>query len=387
MNHYVSIWANAMSITDAKPEGYAKNITLRYPIFMPFSASKIQITLDNFTGKEDVTFSQITIAKTINKKDIDDTTLQQVTFDKNPTLTLKPGTSQVSDEIDMQIEKGESISVSIYFDDFTSMRCGVTTSGPLSAGFFCSGNQCEMSVLPQNQYKDTPWFYFLSQVDVYTDCANKCVLCYGDSITAQSWPEELQLLLYEANAPITVVRKAVSGSRILRQYDCVLYERYGLKGDIRFPHEIPLKGCDSMIILQGINDFIHPVGIESNPFRPWSDLADAKTLIDKGLMYYVNYAHNHGYKNVYIGTLLPIKGWRTYASFRNDARKEVNAWIRTTDCIEGYIDFDLALANADDIDALQAQYDSGDHLHPSSQGAKKMAQTAYEFIIKQKDRI
>lgn len=44
-----------------------------------------------------------------------------------------------------------------------------------------------------------------------------------------------------------------------------------------------------------------------------------------------------------MGTLLPIFGWRTYATFRDDLRNEVNAWIRSTKEIDGCIDFDLAL--------------------------------------------
>ena len=382
MNHYVSVWANAMSIADARPEGYAKDITLRYPILMPFKGNKIQITLDNFTGKEPVTFHQVTLAKTTKKEDVDASTITQVTFDGQKELTLEPGQSIVSDEIEMDVERGEFVSVSIYLGDYTQMRCAVTTIGPLTKGFYALGNQCDVDVMPRDFYKEIVWFYFLSRVDLFTDEKNQCVLCYGDSITAQNWPEELQLRLFEANSNLTCVRRAVSGARVLRQYDCTMYEAYGLKGKTRFPHEIGIAGCDSMMNLQGINDFIHPVGVETNPFRPWSDLPDAKTLIEDGLMYYADYAHEHGYKNIYIGTLLPIKGWRTYQPFRNELRKEVNEWIRTTDKIEGYVDFDKAVQNPEDIDCLRKDCDSGDHLHPSPNGYKEMAKAAFEFLTK-----
>ena len=43
-------------------------------------------------------------------------------------------------------------------------------------------------------------------------------------------------------------------SRILREYDCITYESYGLKGDKRFAHEVPTDGADTVIIQQGIND-------------------------------------------------------------------------------------------------------------------------------------
>lgn len=46
---WVSIWGNAMSIVDSKVEGYAKEITLRYPIDVPFDGKGVRLTLDNFT--------------------------------------------------------------------------------------------------------------------------------------------------------------------------------------------------------------------------------------------------------------------------------------------------------------------------------------------------
>lgn len=107
------------------------------------------------------------------------------------------------------------------------------------------------------------------------------MICYGDSITAQAWPDELMLrLLREGKKHTSVIRRAASGTRILRQYDCITYDSYGLKGSNRFSHEIPTFGADTIIIQQGINDIIHPVGCDINPFRPMSDLPTAEELID-----------------------------------------------------------------------------------------------------------
>ena len=35
--HWVSIWGNAVSIAENRPESYGKNITLRYPIYSHFA--------------------------------------------------------------------------------------------------------------------------------------------------------------------------------------------------------------------------------------------------------------------------------------------------------------------------------------------------------------
>ena len=133
-----------------------------------------------------------------------------------------------------------------------------------------------------------------------------------------------------------------------------------------------------MVILQGINDIIHPVGVEVNEFRPWSDLPTPQDLIE-GYRFFIKEARKKNLK-VYLGTLTPIKGWRTYEPFRNDIREQVNTWIRTTDEIDGYIDFDKVIKDENDPTLIKPIYDSGDHLHPSDAGMKEMAKEAYKFI-------
>ena len=229
--------------------------------------------------------------------------------------------------------------------------------------------------------KTTNWFYFLSNIELMTAEENHTVICYGDSITAGAWPDYLTLLARQNPDNHTAfIRRATSGSRVLRQYECITYDSYGLKGTNRFPHEIPTTGADTVIIQQGINDIIHPIGIETNPFRPMSDLPTAKELID-GYRYYIEEAKKLHLK-VYMGTLLPIFGWRTYATFRDDLRNELNAWIRSAKEIDGYIDFDLALRGSENPSAFQEGFDSGDHLHPSSKAYQAMAECAYEVLRK-----
>ena len=209
------------------------------------------------------------------------------------------------------------------------------------------------------------------------------ILCYGDSITAQDWPDYLSLTLGKHHILDTaVIRRATSGSRILRQYNCITYDSYGLKGTNRFDHEIPTNGVDTIIIQQGINDIIHPVGVEKNQFRPMSDLPTVDDLI-AGMRWYIERARNYNCK-VYVGTLLPIFGWRTYAPFREDLKNEFNDWIKSTDEIDGFIDFEAVLKDPQHKEAFRKEYDSGDHLHPSSIAYQKMAECAYEKLYQNK---
>ena len=408
--HWVSTWGNAISIADRKPENYAKNLTLRYPFRPMFDGKAVRITLDNFCGTEDVIVNKVTIAETMTKtalteammpqkdknhtqdsiphpkidlaRSIQTQTLAVVTFNGEREVRIPKGESVLSDAISFQVERGRDLSITIYLKDFTQMRSGVLITGPLSKGFYSVGDYTESEELPLDLTRNTNMFYFLSNVDVLTTERARAVICYGDSITSQAWPDELALrVLEQENRPqyTSIVRRAASGTRILRQYDNITYDSYGLKGDIRFPHECQVSGADAIIIQHGINDIIHPVGVEVNPFRPWSDLPTAEEMID-GLRRYIAWAREYKLK-VYMGTLLPIYGWRTYEPFRDELRCKVNEWIRTTDEIDGCIDFDKAVRNPDKPEAFADGYDSGDHLHPSLAAYKRMAQEVPEDLL------
>lgn len=381
---WCSMWGNAVSIAEHRPESYAKDITLRYPVYAPFDGTSLRFTFDNYCGSEPVSITKATVSVADFNTNSDSapkinlscpqkkSTTTQITFWGNPSVTLDAHKRIVSDEVSFQVQAGQTLCVNLYFADFTLMQSAVLITGPLSKGFFSLGDQTLTEDLPLDTSKTTSWFYFLSNIDILTSSDNHAVICYGDSITAQAWPDELTLRLRrEGRKHTSIIRRAASGTRILRQYDCITYDSYGLKGSNRFLHEIPAAGADTIIIQQGINDIIHPVGTDINPFRPMSDLPTAEELID-GLKWYADQAHSLGL-SVYIGTLLPIEGWRTYAPFREELKNKVNEWIRQADGFEGCIDFDLAVRDSTNPAAFKAGYDSGDHLHPSSAGYKAMA--------------
>ena len=379
--NWVSMWGNAVSIAEHRPESYAKDLTLRYPIYAPFAGDALRFTLDNYCGTEPVTITKAMVA--LAAFDLTETnslscpilpsTLATITFDSADTVTLGAKERITSDAITFPVPAGAILCVSLYFSDFTSMQSAVLITGPLSKGYFSFGNQTNTDELPMDTTKSTNWFYFLSNVSIHTSGKNHALICYGDSITAQAWPDDLTLRLRkEGICNTSVIRRAASGTRILREYKCITYDSYGLKGTNRFLHEVPTDGASSIIIQQGINDIIHPVGTDVNPFRPMSDLPTAQELID-GLKWYIESAHQMGLQ-VYLGTLLPIYGWRTYAPFREELKNEINDWIRSTNEIEGYIDFANALCDSKNPAAFRSEYDSGDHLHPSKAGYQKMAE-------------
>lgn len=358
---WVACWGNATSITDQKEAMYAKNITLRYPIRMVFDGCALRLHFSNLTGTEPVALSKVYIEQTT------------VTFDGEKSVLIEPGKEVTSDEIAYEVKAGTDVNVSIYLGEITQMNAGVLITGPLSRGQYAYGDHALEEELPADDTRNTNWFYFLNTVDVLTKAENHAFICYGDSITAQSWPDDLAIRLWnEGIRNVAIIRRAVSGTRILRQYDCITYAAYGLKGATRFPIEMEAAGADAVLIQHGINDIIHPVGVEINQFRPWSDMPTSADLIAGVEDIYIRYAKEKGYK-VYGGTLLPIYGWRTYAPFREEIKNEFNHWIRTTDKFDGYVDFEEAVRDENHPEAFAEGNDSGDHLHPSEKAYEIMA--------------
>ncbi len=375
---WVTIYGNAQSTVTPHPALYAKDVTLRYPIFIPFSGNKISIRLENFCGKEAVKIKSVGIALGDSFSDKQNTMTTYLTFGGKRACEIAAGGEVISDEMDFLSIANKYLIVSIYIEDYTNMRSGVNIIGPLSKGYFAYGNQSEYSSLDITTSAKTNWVYFLTNVDIYTNDENYSIVCYGDSITSQDWPDYFQLALRERNINhVAIVRKAVSGTRILREYDCITYQSYGLKGEKRFVHEVgSVKGCQTVIIQHGINDIIHPVGEDVNIFRPMSDMPTLEEL-KQGINYYLQESKKLGIKS-YVGTLLPIYNWRTYAPFREIIKNEFNEYLTSLDCIDFNNKIGESINNEYHFKEL---CDSGDHLHPSKYAYKLMGELAADILF------
>ena len=390
---WVACWGNATSITDRKEATYARDLTLRYPIRACFSGNRLRFHFSNLTGTEPVKISEAYVAKAAAAP-VPSSAAQAtgtvppgyvptpITFGGNPSGTIPAGEEILSDEIAFDVCAGDTLDVSLYFGDFTQMNAGTAITGPLSGGKYSYGNFAKSADLPDDLTRKTNWIYFLNTVDIFTEEKNFALVCFGDSITAQDWPDYLTLrCVREGFDNVAIIRRAVSGTRILREYSCITYAAYGLKGATRFPIEMNVAGARAVIVQHGINDIIHPVGVEVNRFRPWSDMPTAEDLINGVRSLYVTHARKLGLK-VYSGTLLPIYGWRTYNENRDFIRMAFNEWLRTAPDFDGCVDFDKAVRGHDDPKKFAGGFDSGDHLHPSAKAYEAMAECVPGELLK-----
>lgn len=379
---WVSLWGEAVSSPVDNPERYARDLTLRYIITPTLSGEKLRLTFSNREGYEPVTLTAMTVARTRDDamNEVRRDSFTAVTFNGLRELTLLPGETVQSDEIPYPVKRGERFSVSIYLADYTEMGTGVNSSGPLSIGYFARGRYSDRLALPPEECKETNIFYFLNTVDVLTEEENHAVIAFGDSITQQSWPEQLtQRILREDIPNVSIVRRAIGGSRVLREYTVLSTLHYGRKGVERFERELSLtSGVSGVIVLHGINDLIHPE--PGNPFRPMEDLPTAEELIN-GLRVYIGAARRHGVK-IWFATITPFGRWPSYTDEKEARRQQVNHWIRTNTEADGFVDFAAVTQEEADPRCARTDYNSGDGLHPSMEGACHMAAAIPEEWLK-----
>ena len=186
-NHWASIWGNAVSIAENRPERYAKNITIRYPIRVPFGGTALRLTFDNYCGTEPITINKTTLLVNGGLRPA----FLPVTFNGECVVTIGAGENVTCDPVEMELQAGETVHVSFYLKDFTLMRSVVFTCGKLSGGLYANGDEAETVDIDINTSRATKLNYFLSNVSILTEKVNRTIVCYGDSITAQDWPDDL----------------------------------------------------------------------------------------------------------------------------------------------------------------------------------------------------
>lgn len=52
MAKWVTVWGNATSVAEHRPETYARDITLRYPVKCAFGGNTVRLHFSNFCGTE-----------------------------------------------------------------------------------------------------------------------------------------------------------------------------------------------------------------------------------------------------------------------------------------------------------------------------------------------
>jgi lysophospholipase L1-like esterase len=376
---WVAGWGASISYTAQNHADYIKDQTFRYVIFPTMNARALRLHFSNLYGTESVTVDKVYLAQRTTGEFVDPATNAAVTFGGRCSVTLPAGGSVVSDEPPFAVEAGREFCVSMYFTGPTQLTTGHSNNGPYIKKYFGKGDWADKACVPLEEYGEGGPYVFLHTIDFQTsdDCA--AIVAFGDSITAQPWPDCLARKIHSLGLTNrAIIRKGIGGSRVLLEYGYRIKRHWGEAGIKRFERDILQAGADRVFVLHGINDLIHP---GSSRYSPMSELPGADELIGQGYKKYIEIARRHGMK-IYLATLLPCPRCLAGDGVREETRCRVNEWIRTTDLIDGVIDFERAVMDPNDPKRIAPEYDSGDQLHPSLAGAARMADSVpLEFVV------
>ena len=160
---------------------------------------------------------------------------------------------------------------------------------------------------------------------------------------------------------MAVMNQGLGGNRIL-------HDIRGDSGLRRFDRDVIAQpGVTHVIVVLGTNDL-------RNRWAKPEEEVTAEQMI-AGLKQLAIRAQAAGIK-IFGGTLTPFENETflvgAWTPAREKTRQTVNEWIREGGAFDAVVDFDQALRDPDHPTSMVAEYDCGDHLHPSDLGYTKM---------------
>ncbi|MFD5635049.1 SGNH/GDSL hydrolase family protein [Streptomyces sp. NPDC127077] len=371
---WVGAWSASPAGAEPGTESYGlAGSSVRNVVHTAAGGTSARITLSNLYGQRPlvVTHATIAVAATANSAAATVDTMRRLTFGGATSVDIPAGRQVTSDAVRVRVPHDVDVLVTTY---------SPTPSGPVTyhphaqqISYVADGDRTE-DASAASYTEQSPYWRYLTALDVLSDDATGTVVVLGDSLTdgitstvgANSrWTDVLSERLRAAagsgDTPrYSVVNQGISGNQVLAA---------GLGRPADNPSGLSRFGRDvldrtnvrAVVIDLGVNDILR------NPNQ-----VDPTTVTD-GLRTLVRQAHARGLR-VVGATLMPFEGHRGYTDAREAVRQAVNAEIRAGKVYDAVVDFDAALRDPYDPRRLRTDYDSGDHLHPSDEGFRRMAE-------------
>lgn len=304
---------------------------------------------------------------------------------------LFQGKNELRLDLDATI-KSDPISVDLHHDDELKITALLPRTTYLSSGVVTYAYMNHLVkhstfegkvILPEHQFimvRNNPrmhYFFGLYGLEMSLPSDKEIITVFGDSIVQQGYfTNYLREQLQDHKSNFYGVNNAgIGGNRVLYdtdpKMDCWL--RHGTAGINRFEKDVFGDGKpDTVIVCHGLNDIIQET------IHP-GDLENLDKVI-QGLMFYSDAIHRH-HAVAYIGTIMPLGHSIFYSEHVESQRQKLNKWIRQQRFYDGIIDFDRVMRSQENSLYLKKDYDSGDGLHPSDAGGKRMAKAAIDLIM------
>lgn len=375
---WVGTWAAApQSALPGAVEHY-KGETLRLIVHTSLGGRRVRIRLSNLYGKAPLILGAAHIARRTDAAAIDPSSDRTITFDGRDGVSIAPGSDVLSDPVDLDVRPLSDLAVSLYL--LTAVTASTTHILAQQTSYVGRGDQSGAAQFPVAA-TITSW-PFLIGVDVQGP--GDAIVAFGDSTVDgdgstpdanQRWPDLLAARLQREGRQVGVLNEGMIGNRLLRGSPDRSRKDYGSafspSGLRRFARDaLDAPGVACVVIRIGSNDFGFPGTLAAASERARiDDMAPAFREL-------VRQAQQQGVR--VIGTTIPpfknatlAAGYATAA--KDDARRQTNAWLRSSGAFDALADVDAVLRDPDHPSQLAARFDSGDHLHPNDAGYAAMA--------------
>ena len=347
------------------------NQTLREIVHTSVGGDQVRVRIANTFGTVPLVIGAAHVAASSSGASIVPGTDRALTFGGRTSVSIPAGALALSDPVDLHVEAVSDLAVSVYLPSTTN---GETTTLFQGASYVSSAGNFAGSVDLDGATSLSEW-PFVSGVSVSMKKNGAAVVAITDSATLVSqWPRALAERLAARHVDnLGVVSTAIAGNRLLFNSAGPTgpETHWGQSVLTRFERDaLTQAGVQTVIVWIGLNDLAG-----AGAFYPASEQASVDDII-AGLRQLVGRAHEYGL-TILGCTISPMGGNTSLPGFdtpaHEAARVALNQWIRTSGVFDGVVDADLVLRDPGQPTRLLPAYDSGDHLHPNTEGGRAVA--------------
>ena len=365
-NHWVGTWGTAPQLVENNnnpPSPGLGNNSLRQIVQVSIGGEKVRLKLTNefSTGATEIKAVELALAKTAGSSpEIEEASTVSLTFNGKAGVTMAAKGKAVSDPVDFKIGPRENVAITIHYGSASSTSVS-GHPGSRTTSYLKPGNTTDF-----NGATKTDHWYNILALEVEAPDDARAVAILGNSITdgrgsttnqQNRWADVLsrRLLANEPTKQVGVLNMGIGGN-------CVLGGGLGPSASSRYQRDLlGQEGVKWIILFEAVNDF----GGAQNGVQTANRIKEVFKQI-------IREAHQKGIY-VFGATITPFKGNNYYSADHEKGRSVLNEWIRTTKMLDGVIDFDEAVRNPDDPEAMQQAFlFENDWLHLNAKGYETM---------------
>ena len=363
--HWVGTWGTAPQLVEPHnnpPAPGLSNNSLREIVQVSIGGKTVRLKLTNEFSQQptEIKAIELAVAKTAGSSyEVDEQTTVSLTFGGQPGVTMPAGGHVVSDPVNFKIGNRENVAITIHYGETSPSVSG--HPGSRTTSYLATGNTTDFSSAVRTDH-----WYNIQTLEVMAPKKAGAVAILGNSITdgrgsttnqQNRWADVLsrRLLQNKKTSQVAVLNMGIGGN-------CVLRGGLGPTGEKRYPRDIfGQEGVKWIILFEAVNDL--------GGSRDGVKTAEGVIEVYKRI---ISEAHQKGIR-VFGATITPFKGNNYYTADHEKGRQTLNEWIRTTNELDGVIDFDKAVRNPQDAEAMQREFlFENDWLHFNAQGYEVM---------------